>query len=71
MSDATLAYHSCRLQALYTLARIIESEAEGNRFFSPEGAEELAIEEFQNPKLKLVLADESINYCEKPSKIEV
>lgn len=43
MSDATPAYRGYRLQALYALARILSPEVEGNRTFSPEGAEDLAI----------------------------
>jgi hypothetical protein len=43
MSDATPAYRGYRLQALYALARILDSEVEGSKIFRPEGAEDLAI----------------------------
>ncbi len=42
-SDATAAYRGYRLQALYTLHRILVSEASGTLVFQPEGAEDLAV----------------------------
>ncbi len=42
-SDATPAYRGYRLQALYTLSRILEPHESSNLIFQPEGEEDLAI----------------------------
>ena len=42
-SDATPAYRGYRLQALYTLSRLLESNDSANFTFQPEGEEDLAI----------------------------
>ena len=43
MSDATPAYRGYRLQALYTLLRILEPKERTDLVFQPEGAEDLAV----------------------------
>lgn len=72
MSDATPAYRGYRLQALYTLARILGPEWGDNRIFSPEGAEDLAIWETSNAlkeiiQVKAYSSDLSLSIF-KPSK---
>ncbi|NEQ75161.1 MAG: hypothetical protein F6K23_20195 [Okeania sp. SIO2C9] len=42
-SDATPAYRGYRLQALYTLSKILESDKSSGLIFQPEGKEDLAI----------------------------
>ncbi|MGB3509912.1 MAG: hypothetical protein WBA93_11855, partial [Microcoleaceae cyanobacterium] len=42
-SDATAAYRGYRLQALYTLSKILESDQSSGLIFQPEGKEDLAI----------------------------
>jgi len=42
-SDATPAYRGYRLQALYVLWRILESNSSENLIFQPEGYEDLSI----------------------------
>ncbi len=42
-SDATPAYRGYRLQTLYILWRILESDRDAGRVFQPEGQEDLAI----------------------------
>jgi DNA polymerase III delta prime subunit len=42
-TDATPAYRGYRLQALYTLSRILESESTEEYIFQPEGKEDLAV----------------------------
>jgi hypothetical protein len=54
MSDATPAYRGYRLQTLYILARILESDGSTELIFQPEGAEDFAIWEKSNRLLETV-----------------
>jgi len=53
-SDATPAYRGYRLQALYTLSRILESEDSSYWIFQPEGHEDLAIFDSNETLLQVV-----------------
>ena len=53
-SDATPAYRGYRLQALYTLSRILEPGAAANLIFQPEGAEDLAVFDRTNHLIEAV-----------------
>lgn len=53
-SDATPAYRGYRLQALYTLARILDSSDPANLTFQPEGAEDLALLDASNRLVEVV-----------------
>jgi hypothetical protein len=53
-ADATPAYRGYRLQALYTLSRILESNDSANLTFQPEGEEDLAIFDASNNLLEVV-----------------
>jgi len=53
-SDATPAYRGYRLQALYTLARIIELSNNVNLVFQPEGEEDLAIRDVNHNLLEVI-----------------
>jgi len=53
-SDATPAYRGYRLQALYTLWRILESEDSSHLIFQPEGHEDLAIFDSNETLLQVV-----------------
>src|SRR3989442_614604 len=53
-SDATPAYRGYRLQALYTLWRILESEDSAHLIFQPEGYEDLAIFDSKETLLEVV-----------------
>lgn len=53
-SDATPAYRGYRLQALYTLARILDSSDPENLTFQPEGAEDLALLDASNRLVEVV-----------------
>lgn len=73
MSDATPAYRGYRLQALYTLFRILESRVRPNLVFHPEGAEDLAILEtggnlLETIQVKAYTADLSLSLLEPKKK---
>jgi flagellar biosynthesis GTPase FlhF len=53
-SDATPAYRGYRLQALYTLSRLLESNDSANFTFQPEGKEDLAIFDASNNLVEVV-----------------
>ncbi|NJO48450.1 MAG: hypothetical protein HC840_02010 [Leptolyngbyaceae cyanobacterium RM2_2_4] len=53
-SDATPAYRGYRLQALYTLSRILEPHTTSNLVFQPEGAEDLAVFDETNRLIEIV-----------------
>jgi hypothetical protein len=53
-SDATPAYRGYRLQALYTLSRILEPHTPPNLVFQPEGAEDLAVFDETNRLIEAV-----------------
>jgi hypothetical protein len=55
-SDATPAYRGYRLQALYVLSRILESEDSADLIFQPEGHEDLAIYNNNEVLLEVLLA---------------
>ncbi|HAZ42981.1 MAG TPA: hypothetical protein DDW76_02060 [Cyanobacteria bacterium UBA11369] len=53
-SDATPAYRGYRLQTLYTLSRLLESNDSANFTFQPEGEEDLAIFDAGNNLVEVV-----------------
>lgn len=53
-SDATPAYRGYRLQGLYTLSRLLESNDRANFTFQPEGKEDLAIFEANKNLVEVV-----------------
>ena len=53
-SDATPAYRGYRLQALYVLWRILESEDSAHLIFQPEGYEDLAVYDSEETLLEVV-----------------
>lgn len=54
MSDATPAYRGYRLQTLYTLGRILESDESSDLVFHPEGAEDFSIWENDERLIEVV-----------------
>src|ERR1044072_9327772 len=53
-SDATPAYRGYRLQALYTLTRLLEAGSDNSLIFQPEGLEDLAVFNDQQTLLESV-----------------
>src|SRR5215213_803261 len=56
-SDATPAYRGYRLQALYTLARVLEQHGD-NLIFQPEGKEDLAVFDADHKLLEIIQVKE-------------
>jgi DNA polymerase III delta prime subunit len=71
-ADATPAYRGYRLQALYTLSRLLESNDSANLIFQPEGEEDLAIFDTNNNLLEVIQVkayDENLSLSSlKPKK---
>jgi hypothetical protein len=57
-SDATPAYRGYRLQALYTLARVLEQHGNPALIFQPEGKEDLAIYDGDHKLLEVIQVKE-------------
>ena len=53
-ADATPAYRGYRLQALYTLARLLDSAGHDGLIYQPEGQEDLAVYSHQQTLLETV-----------------
>jgi hypothetical protein len=53
-TDATPAYRGYRLQALYTLARVLERVDGGNLIYQPEGREDLAVFSAEQVLLEII-----------------